>query len=96
MRRPGPRENALRQGYKRARCLPATVDLLGSPLSAATDPASGFYSLGVCPSTYTLRASAPGYYPEERLVSLSEASTQDFVLLPIVEPQVVFMPLIIR
>ena len=76
--------------------LPATVDLLGSPLSAATDPASGFYSLGVCPSTYTLRASSPGYYPEERLVSLSEASTQDFVLVPIDKPQAIFLPLIIR
>jgi hypothetical protein len=76
--------------------LAATVELVGSPLSASTDPLSGFYTIGVCPSAYTLRASAPGYIPEERLVSLSEASTQDFILTLIDEPLATFLPFIIR
>jgi len=76
--------------------LAATVELLGSPLSAATDPTTGFYTTGVCPSEYTLRASAPGHYPEERLVTLSEASTQDFVLARIDTPFTMFLPLITR
>ena len=76
--------------------LAATVALIGSPLSTATDPASGLFTLGICPSTYTLRASSPGYYPEERLVDLSTASTQDFTLVPIVAPEAMFLPLIIR
>jgi hypothetical protein len=76
--------------------LAATVELVGSPLNASTDPANGFYTLGICPSTYTLRASASGHYPEERLVNLSEASTQDFILVPIDAPLATFLPFIIR
>jgi hypothetical protein len=75
--------------------LAATIELLGSPISATTGP-DGYYTTAICPATYTLRASAPGYYPEERLVSLTESSTQDFSLVPLIAPLRTFLPLITR
>ncbi len=77
--------------------LAAMVEMLGSPISAVTDPATGAYSMRVCPGDYTLRASAVDYYPEERLASLTESSVQDFELYPINSPTVVaFLPFVIR
>ena len=77
--------------------LAAMVEMLGSPISAITDPATGAYSMRVCPGDYTLRASALDYYPEERLASLTESSAQDFELSPINPLAVVaFLPFVIR
>jgi hypothetical protein len=62
--------------------LQAAIEFTGSPLIATTNPANGQYSIEVCPSTYTMRASAPLHYPEERLVTIDHNQTQDFSLIP--------------
>lgn len=66
--------------------LAASIELLGSPLATATNPGSGFYSLDVCPYTYTMRASAPLHYPQERPVVVDHSQTQNFALEPMSTP----------
>jgi Zinc carboxypeptidase len=65
--------------------LQATIEFVGSPLTATTNPATGYYSIDVCPSSYIMRASAPLHIPEERPVTIDQSQTQDFALLPIGE-----------
>ncbi len=60
----------------------ASIEFLNSRQVALSDPASGFYAIQVCPSTYTMRVWAPWYYPEERLVNIDHAQVQDFALYP--------------
>jgi uncharacterized repeat protein (TIGR01451 family) len=59
----------------------ATLTLVGSPLSAQTNRANGAYSLQVCPASYTLRVTAPGYWPQERQVTITGAQVEDFALV---------------
>lgn len=60
----------------------ATVELVGSRQAASSDPESGYYSLGVCPATYTMHVSAQWHYPEEREVVIDHDQTQSFALEP--------------
>jgi hypothetical protein len=60
--------------------LEATIEFLGTPEMAQSDPATGYYSVQVCAGTYTMRVSAPLHRPEEREVTVDESQTQDFVL----------------
>jgi len=61
--------------------LDATIALVGSPIITHTDPATGFYSLAVCPWTYTMRVTAPRHWPAERQVTVNSPQTQDFDLI---------------
>jgi hypothetical protein len=62
--------------------LQATIEFLGTPQSTSSNPDTGFYALQVCPSTYTMRVSAPYHYPEERSVTVDHDQVQDFALFP--------------
>ena len=78
--------------------LAATVELLGAPVTAVTDPASGGYTVQVCPGEYTLRVSAPEHYPWERRVSILTDNRQDFSLFSTLgpQPQIFWMPIVYR
>jgi hypothetical protein len=60
--------------------LEATIEFLGTPQAAQSEPATGYYSVQVCAGTYTMRVSAPSHRPEEREVTIDGDQTQDFVL----------------
>jgi hypothetical protein len=60
----------------------AMVEFLDSPQVVNSDPQTGDYSIDICPSTYTMRVSAPFYEPEERLVNVDHSQIQDFALIP--------------
>ena len=62
--------------------LRATLSLLGTPVSTDTNPASGGYALQVAEGSYTLRASSPGYAPQERPIVLQGNRVEDFQLQP--------------
>jgi subtilisin family serine protease/PKD repeat protein len=62
--------------------LRATLALLGTPVSVSTDPVTGFYTTTAAEGSYTLRASSPGYVPQERAVTVTGNLTGDFALLP--------------
>jgi uncharacterized repeat protein (TIGR01451 family) len=62
--------------------LAATIEFLDSPLVVHSDEVYGEYLTAVCPSTYTMRVSAPWHYPEERLVTVDHNQVQDFALYP--------------
>lgn len=61
--------------------LAATLQFVGSPVSAQTTPATGAYTASVCQYNYTLRASAAGYYSQERSINVNGNQTQNFALL---------------
>lgn len=60
--------------------LEATIEFLGTPEAAQSDPANGYYSAQVCAGAYTMRVSAPFHRTEEREVTIDGDQTQDFVL----------------
>jgi subtilisin family serine protease len=64
--------------------LRATLSLLGTPVTAATDPLTGGYAVDVSEGTYTLRASSPGYGSQERAITVQGDLTEDFALQPVV------------
>ncbi len=64
------------------RPLTATVELVGASLVTTTLPLDGSYALDACAGTYTLRASAPGYQPQERQITLDHNQIQNFELAP--------------
>jgi len=63
--------------------LEATVEFLGSRQVVNSDPVTGDYTIDVCPSTYTMRVSAPWYATEERVVEIDHNQVQDFALVPL-------------
>jgi hypothetical protein len=69
--------------------LAGTVELVELSWAVNSDPGDGTYGLQACFGTYTLRASAPWHIPEERIVILSGAAVEDFMLEPY---QLVFFP----
>ena len=60
----------------------ATISVPGA-VPVGTDPATGQYSMGLPPDTYTMTASAKGYVPESRVVTVTTGVTltHDFALL---------------
>ncbi len=60
----------------------ATLSLLGTPVSTPTNPASGGYALQVAEGSYILRASSPGYAPQERPIVIQGNRVEDFQLQP--------------
>jgi subtilisin family serine protease/PKD repeat protein len=62
--------------------LRATLTLLDTPVSVLSDPASGFYTTTVAQGSYTLRASSPGYTPQERAITATGNLVEDFSLQP--------------
>ena len=60
----------------------ATLSLLGTPVTVTSDPASGEYSAQVAQGSYRLRASSPGYVPEERAIDVQGDTSEDFALTP--------------
>jgi uncharacterized repeat protein (TIGR01451 family) len=62
--------------------LQATVELIGSRQVTSSNPDSGYYSLEVCPATYTMQVRAPWHVAEERLVTVDHDQTQNFALDP--------------
>ncbi len=62
--------------------LQATIEFVGSRQVAASDPATGQYSLTICPASYTMRVSAPWHFSEERAVIIDQEQVQNFSLDP--------------
>lgn len=63
--------------------LTATVTVLNTPVTVATDPATGAYTTSLPVGTYALKATSPGHrVGHASAVTVTEASTviQDFVL----------------
>jgi subtilisin family serine protease len=60
--------------------LAATAILDGTPLSAETDPATGFYSLEVPQGTYWLEVSSPGHLGASVQLVVESDLSQDFGL----------------
>jgi hypothetical protein len=61
--------------------LSGTVSILDSSIPPAhTNPTTGFYSLDLFLGTYTLRASAENYHPQNQVVHLTANQQQDFIL----------------
>ena len=60
----------------------AYVEFNGSRQVTNTDPATGQYSIPICPATYTMRVSADWHYPQERVVTINHDQVQDFALQP--------------
>ena len=61
---------------------PATLTLLGTPVTVTADPASGEYSAQVAQGSYTLRASSPGYLSQDRAIDMQGSLVEDFALTP--------------
>ncbi len=64
------------------RPLAATIEILGAPITATTNPATGHYALGLCAGTYTMSVSAPQHRPQERPIVVDGDQVQDFSLEP--------------
>jgi subtilisin family serine protease len=64
--------------------LRATLNLLDAPVTTTTDPLTGGYAVDVSEGSYTLRASSPGYEPQERAITVQGDLTEDFALQPVV------------
>jgi hypothetical protein len=61
--------------------LSATLVVLGFPLSPVqTDPATGSFTLDLPQGQHHLKASAPHYYPQQRILQLEADSQHDFSL----------------
>ena len=60
--------------------LAATIVIDGTPLSAETDPATGFYSLEVPQGTYWFEVSSPGHMGVALQLFVGADMTQDFGL----------------
>ncbi len=61
--------------------LTAQVEVLDAPVPpAATDPFTGAYTFSLAAGSYTLRVSAPGHQPEERIVVVDQDQIQNFYL----------------
>jgi len=64
--------------------LSANITVDGSPETAVTDPATGFYSLELPPGTYTLHVTSAGHQAAAREVLMADADqTQNFSLPPL-------------
>jgi len=76
--------------------LAATLALLPTSQTAASDPESGVYSIWWATGTYTLQVSAPDYLTQTASVELDAlvASRQDFVLE--LEQVQLFLPIVFR
>jgi subtilisin family serine protease len=62
--------------------LRAVLHLLDTPVTVATDPATGGYVTDVAEGSYLLRVESPGYQPEERPIDVQGDLIEDFVLTP--------------
>ena len=60
--------------------LAAEVAFVGTPVSVATHPTAGVYQAVLPAGEYTMRVTAVGYQPAERIITLDQAQTQDFNL----------------
>ncbi|WML49091.1 S8 family serine peptidase [Neobacillus sp. PS3-34] len=60
----------------------STVTLLETGQSVITDPRNGTFKINALPGTYTARAEAYGYYPEDQTITITdnETTTADFSL----------------
>ncbi len=62
--------------------LRATLSLLNTPVSTATNPATGDYAMPVAEGSYILRASSPGYAPQEWPIVVQGNLTETLQLQP--------------
>lgn len=63
--------------------LAATLVFDQTPVTASTDPATGAYSAGVAQGTWWIEVRSPGHAGEDRLLTLDQDLTEDFVLPPV-------------
>ncbi len=65
--------------------VPATITVLETERVVRTDPATGAFTMTMPAGTYTLRAEAYGFYPEEQQVTLNDGDDLylTFMLQPI-------------
>jgi hypothetical protein len=62
--------------------LRAVLNFLDTPVTVATDPATGGYVTDVAEGSYLLRVESPGYRPQERLIEVQGDLVADFALNP--------------
>ena len=63
--------------------LTAVISFPGTPISVTTNPTTGFYQAALPEGAYTMRVTAVGYQPAERLITLDHNQTQNFTLAPL-------------
>jgi uncharacterized repeat protein (TIGR01451 family) len=62
--------------------LDALVGMFDTPILVNTDPASGWYTTTPAVGTYWMRTTARGYDPDNRIITVTTALTEDVNLAP--------------